>query len=107
MLFDGLFLQVAYVQRPSGLDRYGQVTLGTATPFACRYQPSNALVRKQDGDQAVASAILYTAESISTDDVVFAPGMDTNDADQGRYPLRVDVVYDLLSGEVDHFKVVL
>lgn len=106
-LWDGLFLQVAYVARPSGLDRYGQTTMGAPTAFACRYQPSNALVRKPTGDQAVASAVLYTAESISNADLVYPPGSNINDPDAARSPLRVDAEYDLLSGEVDHWRITL
>lgn len=108
-MFESTFLQTAYVSRPIGtLDQYGQPSgYQVPVPFACRYQPSDRMVNTSDRRDVVASAVLFTMETITPADLVFPPGADQGDPDQGRHPLRVDPHYELLSGDLSHYTVTI
>ncbi|WP_224364223.1 hypothetical protein [Hyalangium versicolor] len=70
----------------------------------CRYQPSVRLLRAADGSQVVSEAVLFTTVAVSVEDRVWLPGVDPEDEDVGRKPLRA-VPHYALSGKVDHYEV--
>lgn len=101
-MFDALYLQTMHIASSQGVDEYGQYAYGAPTPRACRYEPSTRLLRDKDGAQVVSEAVLFTAQDVGDDDLVFAPGVNPSDISNGRKPLRIERHFGLMSGQLSH-----
>lgn len=71
-------------------DGYGKPTYGAPTAVPARIEQHRTLVRKSNGEEAVANHVIYTLTPINLTDRLWLPGANTSLADQSNLPATVD-----------------
>lgn len=89
VLTPGLFSQLAAIKHRTGVTRTGDFTFGDAVNITCRIEAKEELRRGFDGEEIIASHILYTTTPILRHDIIFLNRSDSGDNTKGLEPLAV------------------
>lgn len=87
-------------------DAFGKPTYGSPVAVAARIEQQRTLVRKSNGEEAVANHVIYTSTAIALTDRIWLPGANTSLADQSNLPATVVSTPDK-SGARTLYKVML
>lgn len=79
-----------YKRTVSGVDSYGKPSYSTAVEFDGRVERSSQLVKGSDGIQRTLSHKVFTDAQVGIEDLIFLPGDDVSDINQGHKPVYVD-----------------
>jgi hypothetical protein len=90
-----LFRQQVTISEARGRDVAGRPELGPLEVVAARVQPMRRLIRDANGNEHLASHVIYTAADVTLRHRLWLPGEDTSDLNRAR---RVSAVDELVDG---------
>jgi hypothetical protein len=88
------FKQTITFKVVTGVGDFGARTLGSASTAAARVEPTSKRVKNDQGDDVLASHIVYTEAALTKDHRVWFPGEDTANRDKARVPIAVQIFVD-------------
>lgn len=89
VLSPGMFNQELAYRRRTGVNRTGDFTFATAVNFKGRVESKEELRRTFDGEEVIASHIIYTTTPIQRHDIIFLSRADSGDVSKGLEPLAI------------------
>jgi hypothetical protein len=90
-----LFRQQVTISEARGRDAAGRPELGPLEVVAARVQPMRRLIRDTNGNEHLASHVIYTVAAVTLRHRLWLPGEDISDINRAR---RIAVVDELVDG---------
>lgn len=85
----GLMKSTITIASVTGRDSYGKALYGAQRTARARVEAMRRMVRKVNGDEAVASHRIYTCDQVLLTDRIWLPGANTASAEASNVPLAV------------------
>lgn len=99
-----LLVQTIGVGRVSGYTSSGTPTGAAITDVSAYVEVKAGLAAGPGGTEKRTTHLIITESEIQLDDDIFLPGVARTNANR-RKPAQVDVFYDYITGNVDHYEV--
>ena len=106
-LFRAFMVETFHLAKLTGTNARGDATHGTPVPCPCQVDRTARVVKTVDGRQAAVSLTLRTTAEVALGDLVYPPGVATDDVGQSRKPVQANSHRVLGSLKVDHYEVLL
>lgn len=92
--------QTVHVASVTGVDTYGKSVFGAPRAVRARVEGTRRLVRRTNGDEALANHVVYLLEEVRLTDRLWLPGKNSALANESNAPLAVHSTPDKSGGRV-------